>query len=230
MVGVAADKIKGLSTDEKLAMLSYADAPTRIAIMKDLTKSGDLHKIPNASKYIAQKYKDEFNRFGEGSAFGNVEKGMGFNIAMMSATDSEKRNKTAIEFYQTLDKEDRKKIKYDKIFGKKPAYGLDEESHDRIQRSAMYGMLMNDPGYTRRILTNTTPKNFEHAKETIKRVTGRDIFEADRERAEDINKSLDRTIADRRMGLSDEVVSTEEKKEEELKEKPEEKKGEEKPK
>ncbi len=122
-------KIKGWSTERKLARLPGASGPEKKELLKSLSKDGKIDKV-NAKEYLTEKNKELFDNYGDTRAFKKIEKQLGMNLEMMEAlknNDTDKFVEESNKFYGKILKKDLKDIPLKNIFSGKAKLGFEED-------------------------------------------------------------------------------------------------------
>ena len=182
----------------------------RTAALTRLAKNKNLDLVPNVAKYIADpKTKKIFENYGQNVSHGNVEKAFGANSAMLNAKNEGDRKKAAEEFYKKFSKNDWNKVQFNDAFSGvdpktgKSKLGLDSEALEGIQEAIAHGIVMNNPGDTRKILLNVNAGNFTNAHSAITRVSSDIRARGDEHSidiADQIREALGKTLNKRMEG------------------------------
>ncbi len=194
--------------NENIAMLGYADAPNRQGILQHLQEKDLLSKVPDVTKYLDKKYKDEFARFGQSKAYGSIENSLGMNVAMKEALDKQDAaafRREAEKFFKKMSDKDLNKIPYNAIYGEKPVFGLDEKSAKFLAENITKSILETNPGNTRKILVNVNMDNFERAHSAIKEAIS-EIQKINPQKASDISVAREKTLAKRLLGWEEKMI------------------------
>ncbi len=192
-------------SDKELALrVPSMSADERTAALTRLAKNKNLDMVPNAAKYIAdEKTKKIFESYGQVVAYGNLEKALGANTAMLNAKTEEDRKKSAEEFYEKFSKDDWKKVQFNDVFATKSKLGLADAIHESLQEAIAHGIAMNNPGDVRKIILNVKPENFVTAHSAVTRVSSDIRAKGDKDSidiADQISNALKKTLTKRFEG------------------------------
>ncbi len=197
------------SLNENIAMLSYAGAPVRQAILTHLQEKKLLGRVPNVLKYIDQKTQNEFAKNGQAGAFNDIEKSLGMNVEMKKLFDKDEPDsmkkfyEEGGKFFSKFSNDDWKKMQSNNIFSEKSSFGLTEEKHKELQEGIAHSAISSNPGNVVKILNNVTPENFSTTHSAIVKATLKIIGENPKsEIPGQVSDVLRKTMAKRLMGES----------------------------
>ncbi len=169
--GVASEyqkKMKGWSTERKLAKLPGASGPEKKELLKSLSKDGKINKI-NAKEHLTEDNKRLFENYGEKGAFKKIEKQLGMTLEMMEALkndDTDTFYEEAEKFYGKLLKKDLKDIPLKDIFSGKEKLGIGKDKLEEASQMIAKAIAKTNKG----LVSSIEPKLDSK---------GRDNFEAE---------------------------------------------------
>ena len=160
------------SLNENLAMLGYADAPTRHGILQHLQEKDLLDKVPDGIKYIDKKYESEATRFGQFVGYNNIQKSLGMNVGMKEAfdkfgKDSKEFYGASEKFYSKFSEKDWSKPQYNEIYGDKPSHGVSGDLHTARQEAFAYAVGEVNPGQLAKTMSKIKGENFDNYEKAV---------------------------------------------------------------
>jgi hypothetical protein len=189
------------TSDEQLALrVATMSNFDRVAALQRLAKNKNLDKVPNVARYISDPAtKGVFASYGKEKEYGDIEKTLGYNTAMLSGKDEEGKpisiEDASIKFYATFSKDDLAKVQYNDMFQSKPPAGMSDTEHASLQKAAIHGIAKNNPGDIRKVFANVKSANIGNVKRAVE-----EVQKADADLAEDLEKIMKKAIGQRRMG------------------------------
>ncbi len=196
------------SFNENIAKLSYANKTDRAGILSHLQEKDLLDKTPDASKYIDKKYKNEFASIGQSVVYDKIQKSLGMDVDMKMAIDNDDPaafDVAAEKFFRRLSKEERKKLPYDEIYGRKPPFGLNEKKHKLFMDGFTKSFLMAEPGNARNIIMGVKSKDLDTAEMSI-RMAASEIGKINPELSAKIKESIEHSLGKRILGWEEETA------------------------
>ncbi|MFA5098812.1 MAG: hypothetical protein WC461_01155 [Candidatus Paceibacterota bacterium] len=141
---------KNLSDKQLALRVSTMTNDERVAALSRLTKNKNLDMVPDAAKYIKDpKMKKIFASYGKGKEYGDMEKTMGFNTAMLTGKDEDGKaisiQAATKKFRMSHSIKDYDKLQGN-ILGKKASYGLTDTEHENIRSEVVKSIFDAHPG------------------------------------------------------------------------------------
>lgn len=197
LVKGAEARVSKMTDQEKLSTLLYADEPTQIAIWNDFAKNQKLDKV-DLSEVLTERTKANFIKYGQGKAFGDLEKTAGLDVKTMSLIQAERPqeeiDRSLAEFRATFSDADRRKTQFADIYSDKKAFGLEGLKKGMFQAAFSYATARNDPGGMAVMMPKIKPKDFREFKAIMEGAINKLEGEEKKQAEDALKKNLGRRV------------------------------------
>ena len=171
LINKAESRQKDLSDKQLALRVATMTGDEKVAALSRLTKNKNLDMVPDAAKYIKDPNMQKvFASYGKAKEYDDMEKTMGFNTAMLTGKDKEGKEisleEAAKEFRNSHSIKDYDKLQGD-ILGKKPAFGLSKEDHEKIKTANTNSILGMHPGAISKVRSSLKGDNVSNFQKDV---------------------------------------------------------------